>query len=264
MHTLLKAIGLLALLIYCQLATAQTLTMGIIPQFPKEQLQNNWRPLLDELEKQSHLKIDIKYYKNMTDFEQGLLKGELDIAYINPHHAVIAYQISGYHPILRDKETRLTSTLMVAQNAPITQVSQLNGTTIAFPTPNEFAASLYMRALLKKQENIDFKATYLNDENKAYEQVLTGKAQAASGVLKQAKELRVIYQTPETYGNPIVLHPRLSPREAKDIKHKLLEIAKQQPELFKKIAMPEPVPSSYNNYQPLAKMRLKEYLLTEE
>ena len=47
-------------------------------------------------------------------FEQALQAGELDVAYGNPYHAVMARRWQGYEPVLRDSSERLSGILVVA------------------------------------------------------------------------------------------------------------------------------------------------------
>jgi hypothetical protein len=87
-----------------------------------------------------------------------------------------------------------------AQSAsPLRQT--LDGQRIAYPIPNAFGASLYVRALLEREHQVKKKADYGTPTN-AYRHVITDQAMAAGGVMATlsseppaiGSQLRVLYQ----------------------------------------------------------------------
>jgi phosphonate transport system substrate-binding protein len=252
-------------------ARAETvLSFGVVPQFPMERIATDWNPVLQEISRASGLRLELKYYATIPEFEKAFLKGELDIAYLNPYHAVMARKSAGYIPIIRD-EQRLTGILVVRKDSPVTRLDQLDGATIAFPAPNAFGASLYMRALLTEQARIRFTPVYRTTHSNVHRHVLSGQAQAGGAVRqtldKEAPEvresLRILYETPAAYSHPIVVHPRVPMKGRQALQQAFLNLAgrTELAPLLKEIQMPNPVIASYENYAPLEKLGLERFVV---
>jgi len=90
MRTILAA--LLVLLLGIAHPTAyggQTLSIAIVPQFPPDQVYKAWVPVLERLTAMTGLNFDLKVFATIPAFEKAFLKGEPDVAYMNPYHAVM-------------------------------------------------------------------------------------------------------------------------------------------------------------------------------
>lgn len=204
-------------------SAATTLTFAVVPQARPEQVNDDWQPVLTELNRQTGVDFKLLTYRSIPDFEAAFLKGEPDFAYLNPYHAVMAKKAASYLPIIRDDSTPLNGILMVRKDSGIERVEQLDGATLAFPAPNAFGASLYMRALLLEKFKINIKPLYVSTHPNVYRNVLLGRAQAGGGVMrtldKESPEiqaqLRVLYETPPTASHPIAAHPRV-PAKVRD------------------------------------------------
>ena len=169
-------------LLFSVLSVAKELTIGIVPQFSITDIYNTWNPVLKAVEAETGLQFRMKSYQSIPDFEKGIMNSEVDIAYMNPYHLIMVQRAAGYIPIIRNGSTKLTGLLVVKKDSPYNSIADLEGKTIAFPAPNAFGASLYMRALLKEQEKINFKAKYVRTHSNVWRQVLTGIADAGGGV----------------------------------------------------------------------------------
>ncbi|MEM6308395.1 MAG: PhnD/SsuA/transferrin family substrate-binding protein, partial [Pseudomonadota bacterium] len=124
------------------------LTIGVVPQFEHRRTLETWGPLIGEFETATGCNVTFATMRSIPEFEDGFRTGAFDIAYMNPYHAIIAYGEQGYRPIVRSGRRFLQGVLVVAKDAPIQQISDLNGKKIAFPAPNALGASLLMRAEL--------------------------------------------------------------------------------------------------------------------
>jgi phosphonate transport system substrate-binding protein len=255
------------------LAQERVFTIGVVPQFTPVEIYERWGPLVKELENRTSLKFELKTYKSIPEFEKAFLKGELDFVFMNPYHQVMAYKAQKYIPLVRDK-TPLTGILVVRRDSPVKEVKDLDGKVIAFPAPNAFAASLYMRALLTENFKISFTPEYVKTHDNVYRQVILGKAQAGGGVnntfLRQPeevkRELRVLYETPPSAPHPFSVHPRV-PKEVRDkVKKAILDMANEpsMKALLDRVQMPNPVPADYaRDYKPLEKLNLEKYVVLE-
>ena len=272
---MLHRLLLVLILGLCQSARAEPLlSFGVVPQFPLEQIASTWTPVLNQVAKAAGVRLELKLYASIPDFEVAFLKGELDAAFLNPYHAVMARKAAGYLPIIRDDRQRLAGLLVVRRDSKASRPEDLDGATIAFPAPNAFGASLYMRALLVEQARIRFTPVYRSTHSNVFRHVINGQAQAG-GVIRQTLEreppevreqLRVLYETPPAFPHPVVVHPRLpvNVREALQQAFIALGSRADAAHLLDGIQIPVPVKASYADYAPLEKLGLERYVVLKE
>lgn len=247
-----------------------TFTFAIVPQLPASTTISNWRPLLHHLSQHTGLNIQIILYKSFIEFETDIMNGKPDFVYMNPYHQVVAYQSQGYIPLIRDNSTQLIGILVVRKDSPIRSVRELEGKTIAFPSPNAFAASLYMRALLSEKEEIKYTSEYAVTHNNVYRNVALGLVDAGGGVNKTLEaespdireQLRVIYEIPGVAPHPISAHPRVSTQIREAVIRGLMEMATDNDgkAALKSVQLEHPVRADYkNDYLYLNTLHLNKY-----
>ncbi len=253
---------------------AQTFTVAVVPQLPPEQVFRDWTPVLNEVSKLTGLHLKLKTYSSVPEFETAFLNGEPDFAYMNPYHAVMARKAVGYTPILRDDASRLKGILVVRKDSPITRVDQLNGATLAFPAPNAFGASLYMRALLIEEQNIHFKPEYVTTHSNVFRHVIIGRAQAGGAIRRTLEretpelqaQLRVLYETPSAYPHPITAHPRVPTQAREALLQAFLKLGANPAfaERLKAIQISTPVKADFKDYAPLEKLGLERFVVIKK
>ena len=274
-HTLLAPLLALCVLApaWAQPATAaEPLLLGVVPQFPAVELQRRWAPVQAWLESECKIGIRIDYAGSIPEFEARFLKGQHDLAYMNPYHAVMAKRAQGYEPLVRNGKDMLTGVLVVKADGPVQRLEDLQGKKLAFPAPNAFGASLYMRALLEREHGVPFTPIYTKTHANTYRHVLRGEAAAGGGVQATLAaegpdvrgQLRVLYETPPAAPHPLTAHPRVAP----EVRHCIIErmIRPQQTDEVKGwlagIQMPQPVAAEYaRDYRPLEKLSLESYVV---
>src|SRR3989344_9645018 len=176
--------------------------LGVVPLLSPTVTYRNWTLFVERLGRDIGVKISLRIYHTFVDFENDLYKGRVDIVYTNPYHEIVAHKAHGYIPLVRDGSRMLSGILVVRKDSPIQTLKDLHGKDIAFPHPNAFAASLYMRALLREQARIDFTPRSVSSHANVYRQVLQGQAEAGGGAnVSLAKEpselrehLRILYE----------------------------------------------------------------------
>ena len=252
---------------------AHEYTLSVVPQFTALAIHRDWSPIIEYLNSHTPYRFSLKLYKSIPEFEKGFLAGETDFSYMNPYHAVMARHAQGYQPIIRDSARKLTGILVVRKDSPYQQVQDLNNSTIAFASPNAFAAALYMRALLVEQEKLTITPYYAKTHSNAYRQVLLGKTAAAGGVYrtlhKERKEvadnLRVIYTTPATPSHPLTAHARVPQEVIAAVQAQFAAMyanSDYQP-LLKAILIPKPIKADYErDYRFLEDLKLESYVVT--
>ena len=249
--------------------------LAVVPQFTPSEVHRNWSPIVEKLSRATGRQIEIKIYPSIQKFETAFLNGEIDLVFMNPYHAVMAKRAQGYIPLVRDDANRLIGILLVQRDSPLISIKELNGKALAFPAPNSFAASLYMRALLAEQEKISITPLYLKTHSNVYRHVIMGEAVAGAGVNNTLKreppevqaQLRLLFETPGVPSHPVVAHPRVPEGLRQTVTNTLLEMQNDPTgqKLLTDIQMPKPVRADYaKDYQPLEKLGLEKYLVIEQ
>lgn len=209
-----------------------SLGIAIVPQFAAAVLHRDWTPLLDQLSRRVGADFRLLLQPTIPRFESDVLSGTADLAYLNPYHQVMAHREQGYLPLVRSR-VPLSGLLVVRRDDPVAAVRGLDGKTLAFPAPNAFGASLWMRALLTEREGVRFTASYVQTHSNVYRQVLAGQAAAGGGVnhtLTQERPevrqgLRVLFETPGVPPHPLSAHPRVDAGLRRAIADALVELA---------------------------------------
>jgi phosphonate transport system substrate-binding protein len=266
----------LALTARAQPATeaSRGLTVAVVPQFTVLQIHKDWTPFLERVSRDSGVALTLKSYQSIPAFEADLLKGVPDIAFMNPYHQVMAKRAAGYVPLVRDSKL-LTGVLLVRRDSPVRALKDLSGGKLAFPAPNAFGASLYMRALLAEQEGVKIEPVYVKTHSNVFRQVILGEA-VAGGTVNSAfsrepatvvEQVRVIFETPGVAPHPLAVHPRVAAAQHRAITAailKLREDATAAP-LLRAVQMAEPVAADYaRDYRPLERLKLENYLVVEK
>ncbi len=238
-------------------------TLAVVPQFRAEEIQRDWTPVLERLSVATGASFSLRIAADIPKFEESVLAGEPDFAYMNPYHQVMARRAQGYVPLLRDS-TPLKGILMVRTDNPIQSARELDGKEVAFPAPNAFGASLWIRALLAEREKIRIVPVYVKTHSNAFRHAATGKAAAAGGIAatlaKEPEELRetlrVLLETPAVAPHPLSAHPRVPEAIRRVVVDTVLAMGQDAlgKPLLKDIQLPNPVRADHaRDYQPLEK-----------
>jgi phosphonate transport system substrate-binding protein len=248
-------------------------SFAVVPQYSAVEVYEDWAPLLARISKDAGLNLKLKLVASIPVFEAGFMKGEPDFAYMNPYHAVMAHLSHGYIPLLRDGKS-LSGVLLVRKDSAYKTVKDLAGQTIAFPAPNAFGASLYMRALLTEQFGIKFESKYVKTHSNVYRHVIRQDV-AAGGSIASAlndelpevrDQLRTLYQTPEVASHPVVAHPRVPPAAQKALAQAFFDLTQDEAgrALLKAVRISTPVASSYrSDYEPLQLLNVQKFVVSE-
>ena len=246
-------------------------TFDVVPQFPAAKIYTTWSPLLQRIGQDAGLCFELRVSASIPEFEQRFLKGESDFTFLNPYHAVLAYQKKKYQPLLADTQDLLTGILVVRSDNPIKNLNDLKGKNVSFPAPNSFAASLLIRAELAKQK-IDVNPVFVKTHSNVYRSVINKDALAGGGVNNTLdneapevrQQLRVLYETPAYTPHPIATHPSV----ASDVRERFLKamVKLSQDEdgqkLLDGINLNKPQAVSYaKHYKVLESLQLEKFLV---
>jgi phosphonate transport system substrate-binding protein len=268
----------LALMLLPLLACAESpltpLTVGVVPQFTSLQIHKDWTPFLERLSRDSGVPLKLKIYQRIPEFENDMLKGGPDFVFMNPYHQVMAKRAAGYVPLVRDSKP-LTGILLVRHDSPVKTLKDLAGEKFAFPAPNAFGASLYMRALLAEQEGVKIEPVYVKTHSNVFRQIILGEM-AAGGTVRSAfqrepdaltTQLRVLFETPGVAPHPLSAHPRVPKEQRRALTEAILSLREDRAAapLLQGVQMAEPVVADYvRDYLPLERLKLEKYLVIEK
>jgi len=253
-----------------QLST-KVYTFDVVPQLPAAKIYTSWSPLLQRVGQDAGLCFELRVSASIPEFEQRFLKGESDFTFLNPYHAVLAYQKKKYQPLLADSQDLLTGILVVRSDNPIKNLSDLKGKNVTFPAPNSFAASLLIRAELAKQK-IDITPLFVKTHSNVYRSVINKDALAGGGVNNTLdneapevrQQLRVLYETPAYTPHPIATHPSVT-SEVRDRFLKAIVKLSQDEEgqkLLDGINLHKPQAVNYaKHYKVLESLQLEKFLV---
>ena len=246
-------------------------SFAIVPQLTPLETARRWTPVINTITRLTGINLRLVHYPSIPIFESRLTEGEPDFAYMNPYHALISHQRQGYIPILRDSKKLLKGILVVRADSPIQSPTDLNNATLAFPAPNAFGASLYMRALLHRKFGINYQSRFVQTHANVYRNVIYKIADAGGGVgrtlrsenTKVRKLLRIIYTTPGVPAHPICAHPRVPEAIRNKIMRAFISMSKdpKQASKLKAIGLSLPVEANFEkDYAPLTQLGLEKYL----
>ena len=250
-------------------------TISVVPQLPQLVLHDDWQPMLEYLNDKLGVEFELSLQDSIPLFEIDFLDANPDFVFLNPYHEVMAHKAQGYEPVLSDGSRQLKGILVVPVASEIESVKDLDGTTIAFPAPNAFGASLYMRALLANDIGINITATYVGTHANSYRHALLGDAAAGGGVyntfLKEAEDfqaaLRVVYETPGVTPHPLAVHPRVPSAIRDAVINAVLELTETAAgrEMLKSVQLTEPMRVTYDeHYQILEDLHLEDFVVVSD
>lgn len=253
-------------------ATRTHYILAVPTQLSPVEMHSNWAPFVERLSKETGADFSLKVYDTIAQYEAEVMKGKPDFVFMNPYLVVKTRKLRGYIPLVRDKAL-LVGILVVRKDSAINSVKDLDTKEIAFPTPNAFAASLYMRALLEEKHKIRLVPRYVNSHSNVYRSVILGKTAAGGGVNKSLdkepeevkSQLRVLFRTPENAPHPLCAHTRVPQTFRRAVVDAIMRLAadKSNLDMLKKVQISNPVEANYErDYMPLEKLNLEKYFVS--
>jgi len=248
--------------------------VGIVPQFETRRLHQIWQPILNYLFQETGHKLILRGSPTIPDFETEFMQGKFDFAYMNPYHIMLANQIQGYLPLVRDRGRTLYGVLVVRKDSNINSVKELAGKTLAFPAPNALGASLQIRQEITDKFRIKINPIYVKTHDSVYLSVLLGEAAAGGGVQKTLDlqidhyraALKIIHRTEDVVPHPFSAHPRVPLNVQEDIKLALLKLGQSDSgaALLAKIPMKQIGPTQMGDYLPLKALGLERFYIKSQ
>lgn len=212
----------------------QILSFGIVPQQSASKLARLWSPILDHISQHSGLKIRFSTAPDIPTFEKRLAAGKYDFAYMNPYHYVVFHKKSGYQAINKARDKLIKGIIVAPKNSKISRLRDLDNSTLAFPAPAAFAASILTRADLARY-NVTFTPKYVSSHDSVYRAVASGLYPAGGGVVRTFKNmtadvrdrLRILWSTKGYTPHAIAAHPRIKQSDIKKVQQIIADMDQQ-------------------------------------
>ncbi|MEM1372163.1 MAG: phosphate/phosphite/phosphonate ABC transporter substrate-binding protein [Pseudomonadota bacterium] len=238
------AVAIMVLSLSPTIALADTVSFGVVPQQSATRLAKNWTPFLKSISEKAGIKVSFATTKDIPSFEACLSKGAYDFAYMNPYHYTVFHDQSGYQAFARQKDKRLRGLLVVRKESAISSLQDLDGASIAFPSPAAFGASVIPRAELAAR-GVSFKPRYVKSHDSVYRAVSAGHQPAGGGVLRTFNtvpadirdQLHIVYRTEGYTPHAFAHREDVSSGTLETVKAAMLEIESTQPDLLRPLGM---------------------------
>lgn len=260
--------ALLSGLLSASCVAAESYTFAVTPQFEQRKLMAIWRPIVDEMQKRTGLTFTLTSRLTVPEFEKDLANATYDFVYCNPYNIIKSVPDPGYIPLVRDSSP-LRGILLVRKDSPYLKPGDLEGKTIAFPSPNAIGASLLMRADLARLLHVNIKPIYVKTHSSVYLHVVKELADAGGGVETTFQEqepavrdaLRVLYTTRGFPSLPVAAHPRVPKADREKVRKALLDLSttREGKEMLARIPMDDVVPTSLEDYAPMRSWGLESF-----
>jgi len=190
-----------------------------------------WLPVTQYLERITGYKIHFATAKDIPTFEEVLAEGGYDIAYMNPYHYTVYSRRPGYKAFTKARDKKIKGIIVVRKDSNIKNLSDLENSTLAFPSSLAFAASMLPGAVLIEHK-IKFTSQYINSHNLVYRNVRHANYPAGGGILRTFKaieksvqdKLRILYTTEGYTPHVFAAHPPLSPEIVEKIQQALISL----------------------------------------
>lgn len=264
----LVAIVMLLLALPLSAQEAPAWSFGVAPQFEQRKLFAAWKPILDELEKRTGEHFRFVSTSSVPQFEQGVARGDYDFVYVNPYHVYAGRSRQGYIPLVRDTAP-LRGLVVVRVDSPVRNIRDLDGKSLAVPSPNAVGASMIVRAELERMHGVRVTLVNARSHSSSYLHVINRLADAGGGVEKTLAEqsgevrdqLRVVYRTGDFPSHPVAAHPRVPAAQRDRVRKALLELSASPDgkRLLAGIPMQEAVSASFADYEVFRKLNLDAY-----
>lgn len=215
---------------------AEILSFGIPPQQSPIEVIKRWTPVMQYLEKKTGLGLELKTAKDIPTYQQQVMEGLYDIAFMSPFSYVAATKTQGYLAFAQEKDGTSFGMIVTRKGGSIKHLSQLNGQTMAFPSKTAVMATILPLRQLEEQK-VAVNIQYVMSMDSVYRSVAKGLFLAGGGEGRTfgildpeiRKQLTILWQSDDLPPFPFFSHPRVSPTTLSRIQKAMVEMG-QDPE----------------------------------
>ena len=217
----------------------ETLTFGIHPYLPAEELIKRFTPLVNHIGKELGVSVEIVISRTYEDHIQRVGRNEFDLAYMGPFSYIQMTAVYGKKPILARLEVGGKSTfkgvIFVLNTSDVQTLSGLRGKRFAFGERESTMGYIVpMHMLLKEGISLKDLETYefITNHNNVALSVLSGDYDA--GAIKEdifekyrSKGIRALAYTPEVSDHVFLAGTSIKVKRMEKLKEVLLAVGKK-------------------------------------
>ena len=215
-YLIMLAISLGMQMVSVATAAEEVLSFGITPQQSPTELTKRWTPVLQYLSEKSGLTLQLKTAKDIPTYQQQVMDGQYDIAYISPNSYVAANKARGYRAFAKEKDGKSVAMIVTRKDGPIKSLTQLHGQTMAFPSNTAFMATILPMMHLEALK-IPVNTQYVVSIDSVYRSVAKGMLVAGGGEARTfgtldadiRDQLTVLWESEALPPFPFLSHPRV-------------------------------------------------------
>lgn len=207
--------------------TALPLQFGVLNQQSTIQTAERWNPILRYLTHKTGIPLKMKMGATVEQTDAMMGREEFDLVFTN--HSFQTEYDGKYKVLARWAGKPIHGVLVVLEESPIRQLSELQGQVVGFPSPDAFVAYAVPTVALK-EAGVAVTEKFAGNQDGTLAQLKARQVQsvaANSRFLEQYSRreqlrYRVIYQSEAFHELPVMIHPRVPARQAAELKQALL------------------------------------------
>lgn len=200
----LLALTLSVLTVSAALAAETSYRFSPVNQWDISKTASYWNPIIQYVSNKSGVRLDLKIGRTSADTTSYVLAQEVEFVFSNhlfsPEREALGWKVFG-----RRNAPQLYGQIAVPDDSPVRKLEELDGKTVAFAGPEAFIGYKVPYAHLINK-GIRVKADFGGNQNAAFAQMFSGKAQAtgSNSMLidgysnREGKKFRVLW-TSEGY-----------------------------------------------------------------
>ena len=215
---------------------AETLSFGIPPQQSPVEVVKRWTPILQYLGKKAGVTLELKTGKDISTYQQQIMEGTYDIAFVNPNTYVAANKLRGYQAFAHERDGKSYGMIVARKNGPVTQLAELFDRTMAFPSNFAVMATILPLKQLEEQK-IPVRIQYVVSMDSVYRSVAKGLFLAGGGESRTfgsldpeiRDKLVVLWRSEDLPAFPFFAHPRVAAATVNQLQKAMVAMS-QDPE----------------------------------
>jgi phosphonate transport system substrate-binding protein len=199
-------------------AAGAHLSFGVFPHLSARVMAETYQPLAHYLSESIKLPVNLESAPDFVTFSKRTAAGEYDLVLTAPHMALLAWNESGYRPILTYVEPA-KGFVVVRADSPYRQLPELRGKTISIPDQSAVVIIRMEKILARAGLILGKELTVMEAGSHTNAAIHVGEKQADAAIvgvfpfLRLPREtrdnLRVIAETPDLPSLVFLVHSRI-------------------------------------------------------
>jgi phosphonate transport system substrate-binding protein len=191
-----------------------------------------WNPIIAYVSEKSGVKLNLKIGRTSADTTSYVLAKEVEFVFSNhlfsPEREQLGWKVFG-----RRQTPALQSQIVVPEDSPITQLSQLEGQDVAFAGKEAFIIYKVPFAYLSSKK-ITVNPVFTGNQNAAFAQLFSGKVKAAGGnsqlvdsyTRRENKKFKVLWSSEPFLDLALMVSGKVPEKDAKAVAAAFINMSK--------------------------------------